>query len=213
MIWHFKFLLTTCLFFKVSSYSFSQINQNLKHQLDSISRLDLIYRNEVNLIMTNQQLQDSILFASNKTLEIYVQEIMLKQELLDESNLKWIDSIIKIYGYPGKKLVGIPTNDVTWSILQHSYDIDKHLKLIKKASKCQDISSELYAKMIDRNLMHKGRRQLYGTQFECIPNEKGDLDCKLYTIKRKSNVNKRRKKMGFSTTVEEHAKELGITKN
>jgi hypothetical protein len=64
--------------------------------------------------------------------------------------------------------------------------------------------------MYDRFLKEKGKKQLYGTQLECLPNSETKFDCKIYPVKRIHSVNKRRKKAGFKLTMEENAKQLGV---
>lgn len=197
------------MFFLPFSY-YCQISYNLKNQLDSVSKLDQLYRKELDKLFLNEQIQDSILLSINMSFVDYTKEIMTKQELIDISNLKFIDSIIEVYGYPGKKLVGVPSNEVAWSIIQHSNSIEYYLKVIKVAANNQELPFELYAKMYDRFLKQKGKKQLYGTQLECFPNTEAKIDCKIYPVKRKNGVNRRRKKAGFKLTMEENAKQLGV---
>ena len=189
--------------------SFAQIKLELKHQLDSIQQLDSEIRIEVTKVLNNQQYQDSVLGVNNSTLQDYVHVMLTRQEVFDQSNLRFVDSVISLYGYPGATLVGSPTNEVAWYIIQHSEQIEKYFELIKDAGKASEIPLFLVAKMHDRLLINQGKKQLYGTQVSCKPNSDGEVICSLHLIKNHLFVNARRRKAGFDTTVEENATLLG----
>jgi len=63
--------------------------------------------------------------------------------------------------------------------------------------------------MEDRLLMEKGRKQIYGTQ---IRGEElnGEYINFVWPIKNQKKVNKRRKAIGFNTTIEEYSKLFDI---
>jgi hypothetical protein len=127
-----------------------------------------------------------------------------------------VRAIIKQYGYPGKTLVGEPTNEAAWYIIQHSDDIKSYLPLIKTAAKRGELPFRLYAQMLDRQLMRDGKEQLYGTQamgyrpLNAATGERESLPPFVWPIKDEAKVNERRKQAGFSNTVEENAAVLGI---
>jgi hypothetical protein len=50
--------------------------------------------------------QDSTSHINGIALPDYLRSLMIKQEQYDASNLHVVDSIVKIYGYPGLSLVG-----------------------------------------------------------------------------------------------------------
>jgi hypothetical protein len=60
--------------------------------------------------------------------------------------------------------------------------------------------------MEDRILMSKGKRQIYGTQAN--NNLRPDKKMAIWPIEDPSQVNALRKKIGFTTTVEENAARL-----
>lgn len=190
--------------------SFAQINLELKYQLDSIQQLDSEIRMEVTKILNNQQYQDSVLRLNNSTLQDYVHVMLTRQEVFDQSNLRFVDSVITVHGYPGATLVGSPTNEVAWYVVQHSDQIEKHFELIKDAGKASEIPMYLVAKMQDRLLINQGKKQLYGTQASCEPNSDGEVICSLHPIKNHLFVNARRRNAGFDTTVDENAALLGV---
>lgn len=84
----------------------------------------------------------------------------------DSSDLRRIVQILRQYGYPGKSLVGTPTNEAAFYVIQHAplATIDQYLPQIKQAAEKGELPFRLYAMMLDRQLMYKGHEQVYGTQ-------------------------------------------------
>ena len=204
--------LTLCLCL-LNFCTIAQINLDLKNKLDSIQKIDQYFREEVHHVMSDQKYLDSLNRIDGFVMSEYVKDIMLKQELIDRNNINFIDSIIKIYGYPGLSLVGESTCQTAWNIIQHSYEIDNYYMLIHKASKRGEIPDSLFAKTQDRILISREKKQLYGTQADCIPNESGSFNCIIFPIRNIKKVNKRRKKAGFHETIEEYAKNNGYQLN
>lgn len=131
-------------------------------------------------------------------------------------NIQKVEAIIERYGYPGKVLVGEPTNMVAFYVIQHSSKINKYLLLFKNAAKNNDLPFPSYAMMLDRYLMEKGEEQVYGSQLMGIPKKKNipitPLNQKfvVWTIKDHKNVNKRRKEAGFKDTIEVYCSNFKI---
>lgn len=134
---------------------------------------------------------------------------------IDSLNTVRIEQIIKVYGYPGISLVGKPTNETAFYIIQHSKVIDKYLPVIKEAAEKDELRFVLYAMMLDRSLMFQDKEQVYGTQGSgmSVKNKKSGKWENLsfiWPIKDPNNVNNKRKAAGFDQTVEESAKSIGI---
>lgn len=70
----------------------------------------------------------------------------------------------------------------------------------------------LVAMMQDRLLMEQHKPQLYGTQAACYPlqSDQSKQECFIWPIENPTSVNERRKKAGFTQTVEENAKRLDV---
>ena len=81
--------------------------------------------------------------------------------------------------------------------------------MIKKAGKKNELPKTLVAMMEDRLLVQEGKEQIYGTQGSGF-NTKNGWTMIIHPIKNPEKVNKLRKKVGFTETVEENAKRLGI---
>ncbi|UOG74481.1 hypothetical protein MTX78_20465 [Hymenobacter tibetensis] len=133
----------------------------------------------------------------------------------DSVHIQRIAQLIKQYGYPGRTLVGSPTNEVALLVIQHSSRIPQYLPLIKRMADQGEVSFATYARMLDRHLMQQGKMQLYGTQ-GCgytVPSPttgKPEQVSFIWPIEDATHVNERRKKAGFDSTVEENAQRLGI---
>ena len=190
-------------------------NLRLKHELDSIYAVDQKWRS---LLFDPHQRHrpDSLaraLGVTRESLPTYIPGQMLRT---DSSNIARLRLIIKQYGYPGKTLVGEPTNEAAWYVIQHSDDINRYLPLIKKAAGNGELPFYLYAQMLDRQLMRDGKAQLYGTQamgYNVLNPATGQREAQrpfVWPIKDAAGVNERRKKAGFKTTVEQNAANLGI---
>ncbi|GER59640.1 hypothetical protein ULMA_17480 [Patiriisocius marinus] len=158
----------------------------LKKRLDSIAVLDQKYR---------KMMQDG---TEN------IDSLWRMQEVIDATNLKFVADYFDAKGYPGKSIVGEPTNTAAWYVLQHNPDqIEKYLPMIKKAGKEGEIPFRLVAMMEDRYLMGQDKPQIYGTQGSTINGDEF-----IWPIEDPENVNKRRVEAGYDQTIEEYAKLL-----
>ncbi len=198
------------LFFLATSFvadGQTKLNTTLKRQLDSVYVLDQKYRKAMTEI-SNPAKRDSIA----KSLSIPSEQLMgyfnSRQQPLDSVNLVFIEKILNQYGYPGKSLVGNPTNEAAWNVIQHSPKIAQYLSVIEKAAKSDELPFNLYAIMLDRELMKQGKEQVYGSQIMGKKMKNGQFEMFVWPIKDAETVNQRRKEAGFELTVEENAKRL-----
>jgi hypothetical protein len=197
------------LIISLQAHSQSKINVVLKRQLDSVMVLDQKYRETLTLL-TMPGKKDSVL-KSLKMKPAQANNYFWKlQGRLDSLNILFIENVFKQYGYPGKSLVGSPTNESAWNVIQHSDKISQYIPLIKNAAEHKEISYHLYAMMLDRDLMDQGKEQIYGTQGTCRQLKNGVQECFIWPIQEPKKVNARRKNAGFEMTVEDNAKRLGI---
>lgn len=126
-----------------------------------------------------------------------------------------MEAIIEQHGYPGKSLVGVPTNRSAYYVIQHSAKIEKYFPLIQKAGKEHEIPESLVAMMHDRMLMEQGKAQLYGTQIkgQLITNREKNAQewfQFLWPVANPEQVNERRKEVGLSETLEEYVTSMGL---
>lgn len=201
--------LITLLFLATSFAGVGQtkLNTTLKRQLDSVYMLDQKYRQAMTEI-SNPVKRDSIA----KVFAVPPQQLLgyfdNLQKPLDSLNIALVEKIVAQYGYPGKSLVGTPTNEAAWNVIQHSPKIAKFLPIIKKAAEDGELPFNLYAIMLDRELMKQGKEQVYGSQIMGKRMKNGQFEMFVWPIQDPQTVNERRKKAGFDLTVEENAKRL-----
>ncbi|MFW0717573.1 DUF6624 domain-containing protein [Pedobacter sp. N23S346] len=192
----------------------TKINKDLKKQLDSILVQDQVFRE----------------YTDNQTTDLRKQEIArivgCKRDYLDKNiwtlitktdsiNLIKVENIVQRYGYPGKTMVGEPTNTAVFLVIQHSPKIAKYYPLIEEAGKNKEIHLTDVAMMLDRKLTEERKPQIYGTQLEgkfITDKQTGEKRQIIYVlpIENAKAVNNRRRKVGFETTVEENARRFGI---
>ena len=102
-----------------------------------------------------------------KTRKLYLKEMKndFLQPLvycLDIVNNYLIYKIIKEYGFPNKKNIGVKTLKKFWLLVQHQ-DLD--IKLQKECLKNCNFNLKERAYLTDRVLVNEGKKQIYGTQF------------------------------------------------
>ncbi len=193
----------------------SKINQTLKKELDQILLTDQIYREYLDNSLSDER-RIEIAKLTNHTLDYLKENIFNILQKNDSLNFIRIEEIIKKYGYPGKSLVGVPTNRAAFYVIQHTpAKIAEYYPIIGEAAKKGEIPFQLSAMMLDRKLAEEGKEQIYGTQIygrTIVNKETGNEEFFNYVvpIHDEKNVNKRRKEAGFSTTVEENATKLGV---
>lgn len=194
--------------------SAQQINTKLKQQLDSIMQVDQELRKLFTSIL--QEEKEVILEKfgyTAKDLEQKGWEIVAKQDTIHIHRVK---EIISSYGYPGKSLVGTPTNKAAWYVIQHSNQLEKFFPLIQKAGEEKEIPMTLVATMEDRILMYRGEEQKYGTQLKSgVINdpETGERKWQFYfwPIRSPEKVNALREQVGFERSIEEYAESMNVT--
>ncbi|CAA9230003.1 MAG: hypothetical protein AVDCRST_MAG56-909 [uncultured Cytophagales bacterium] len=208
-------LCTACLvLLAVAARAQGVSNTALKKELDSLFAVDQQYRKFV----MNKDLggkADSLAQALNVPREQLPDYLGREMMRLDASNLQRLEQIMGQYGYPGKTLVGEPTNVAAFYIIQHSPKIKQYIPLIEAAARKGELPFYEYAKMQDRLLMQEGKEQIYGTQgrgfvTKGADGRPGPMQMFIWPIKDPKNVNQRRKEAGFTDTVEENARRLGI---
>ncbi len=193
----------------------SKINQGLKAALDSIMKSDQILREYIDSETTEVRKKEILKEIGRENDATFRNRIWLTINTQDSINLIKVEKIIASYGYPGKSLVGEPTNIAAWYVIQHTSKIAKYLPLIEKEAKRGEIPFTNFAMMQDRCLTQQGKEQIYGTQGQgkyVLNKETGKNEFFSYVspIKNPEKVNELRKKAGFTTTVEENAERMGI---
>lgn len=199
------FLLYLCLLPVLAQAQRAPAKLRLKRELDSLYRVDQVYR--AALFADNKQhLVDSLAAALHLPAADVPPRLIGLMLQTDSTNMQRVRALIRRYGYPGKTLVGTPTNEAVFYVIQHSNSIAQYLPLIKQAADQGELPFRLYAMMLDRQLMHLGKPQVYGTQGL---NYNGQPPF-IWPIEDAAHVNERRKKAGFALSVEDYAQRMHI---
>jgi hypothetical protein len=197
------------------SHAQGSIDENLKKELDGIYKSDQILREYIDSETTESrklQILNETGYSKDDFANGNVYKILNAR---DSINLVRIEGIIAKYGYPGKTLVGEPTNEAAWYVIQHSKKIADYFQIIQEAGSSNEIPFVKVAMMQDRLLMQQGKEQLYGTQvsgnyiINATTGKKEFWYC-VWPILNPNGVNEMRNDAGFSTTVEEYAKSFGL---
>lgn len=126
-------------------------------------------------------------------------------EKVDKPNSERLKEIYEKNGFPTFKTVGKEGVEAFMLILQHTPDENlrqKMLNPIEKAFKRKEISSNEYTNYVDRLLVHQGKPQIYGSNFDFK-----DGKLMMSEVKNLKNLNKIRRKAGLPT-IEEYAEIL-----
>ena len=126
---------------------------------------------------------------------------------IDADNQKKIRVILNKYGWIEQSKIGAKAAEAFFYTIQHS-DTTLMIKWFPEFKRLADIGEAdkvECAMMEDRLLMWKGKKQIYGTQASVF---RDDKKVAIWPIEDPKNVNERRKKIGFSLTVEENAVRL-----
>ena len=206
-----------CAFAELNAAAQTTTKPALKRELDSIFVVDQRYREMIMQSFTpaGAQAVAAKLGMSTQQASAFLGRSMQRN---DSSDLRRIGQIMRQYGYPGKSLVGTPTNEAAFYVIQHSplATINQYLPQIKQAAEQGELPFRLYAMMLDRQLMYQGQEQVYGTQgrgYTVKNPATGQLEQEIliWPIKDAAGVNQRRKQAGFEQTIEENAKRLNTT--
>ncbi|WP_420580408.1 hypothetical protein [Reichenbachiella sp.] len=186
-----------------------------QQELTLEEKLDLIHQNaakvnpfetyadelfKVDCSQVDQMLYD--IFEADQ--EVRMEE--LPMEATDHSNLIKVLSILKSCGLPKVNQLGSTEsmNAIAY-VLQHqrNQDISAYfLPTIQKGFETALFSPEIWARIIDRQLMFNGYKQVYGTNF---------FDGKLYELENPDEVQERRDAMGLGQSFETILDYNGLT--
>jgi hypothetical protein len=210
----FKVLLVGLLLIILSGNVFGQIqfNKKLKKELDSIYFLDQMYRKLIQMNAAKTK-TDSLVKVYQIAPEQLSDYILKQSDKTDSLNIIRIAQIIDEYGYPGKSLVGEPTNESAYYVIQHSKLIDKYLPIIKESAIKNELAFHLYAKMLDRHLMYNEKEQVYGTQIKGFiwkNPQTGSKEFKyvLWPVKDPDHLKELRERAGFTQSIDDYLSEM-----
>ena len=127
---------------------------------------------------------------------------------IDMQNKIKIALILGKYGWIEQSKIGKKAAEGIFYVVQHSdlEFVEKYFPQFKQLAEKGEADPTRCAQMEDRLLMWKGKKQIYGTQANSIL--RPDKSYAIWPIENPSGVNELRKKIGFTTTVEENATRL-----
>lgn len=175
--------------------------------------LDQLYR-VILMDPSRSHQRDSVIRARHLSADHPNEALIRLLGQADSSNVRRVRAIIARYGYPGKTLVGVPTNMAAFSVIQHSTHIPQYLPLMKQAAERGELPFVDYAKMLDRSLQNGQKEQIYGSVgqgYRVLNPATGQVEQHYFVwpIQDPAHVNERRKKAGFEETVEAFAQRIG----
>jgi hypothetical protein len=143
------------------SASFCQINDKevLIKQLDTIGKLDQMYRNQLDQIRVKFA-NDSV----KRKVELEKQFRLINTT--DSLNLITVSAIINQYGWLSADEIGENANSTLFLVIQHA-DLktqEKYLPIMRIAAKNKKLKATSLAMLEDRISMLQGRKQIYGSQ-------------------------------------------------
>lgn len=207
------------LFFLLFVFEFClgqvSIDEVLKKELDGIFKSDQILREYIDSETSESRKNEILVETGYSANDLSNGKVFMIMNKRDSINLIRIEEIIAKHGYPGKTLVGEPTNEAAWHVIQHSKKIAYYYPMIEEAGSTNELPFTRVAMMHDRLLTQEGKEQLYGTQgsgmYILSPTSgKKEFWRYIWPIQNAEFVNELRKEAGFTSTVEENAKRMGI---
>jgi hypothetical protein len=93
---------------------------------------------------------------------------------VDKANTRRLKEIVDEYGWPGTSLVGFRASRSAWLIAQHAdrdLAFQKHALELMQDMPSDEVVQRDVAYLNDRVLVAEGKKQRYGTQFECRDGE------------------------------------------
>ncbi|MEM8970351.1 MAG: DUF6624 domain-containing protein [Bacteroidota bacterium] len=141
--------------------------------------------------------------------------VKAKMRKVDSANQVGVKKILAEYGWLPQSKIGGKAAGTLFLVIQHAdlETIRKYLPLLKSAVEAGEANATSAAMMEDRVLMYEGKKQLYGSQASGRPKEDGSSEYFIWPIENPEEVNQRRAKVGFNSTVEENAARMNAIYN
>jgi len=118
---------------------------------------------------------------------------------IDDANLARLKQIVRQHGWPTAALVGSAGVGDAWILAQHAPGdfIAKALPPLRKAADRGEIAASKVALMIDRDLMDRGKPQIYGSQWQGT-----GKDMTMYRTVDPAHLDDRRAQVGLAPIAE-----------
>lgn len=125
---------------------------------------------------------------------------------LTKKHVARFEEIVAAHGWPGRSLVGFNGMSAAWTIAQHGGPdlLGRMLPLMYDAVIKRDLDESLYGTSLDRVLVQRGEKQMYGTQFDVDP---ATGKCEPKPVADPERVDERRLRAGM-TPLAEYTRDL-----
>ena len=132
---------------------------------------------------------------------------------IDSVNQVYVRHLLSTSGWPTRAQVGEQASSTIFLVVQHSSRalIAQQLPVLRKLVRQGEARKTELALMEDRLRMFSCKKQRYGTQTATWVRPDGALV--VWPIQQPARVNQYRQQIGFTTTVEQNALELGAIYN
>jgi hypothetical protein len=112
--------------------------------------------------------------------------------------------IREVGGWPGKSITSEKGSAAAWTIFQHADPevLHEFVPMMERAAKEGELSFALVATTIDRDRIHEGKRQIYGTQFDTRADK-----CEPMPLDDPEHIDDRRREAGLGP-LKEYADQL-----
>jgi hypothetical protein len=159
----------------------------------------------------DQQIRDSITAVG---LDSPAAQPLFKQmHVTDSVNQVYVRRLLATTGWPARSQVGDTAASTVYLVVQHAgrAAIAQHLPALRQRVRQSEAQATNAATMEDRLRMFSGKKQRYGTQTANWVRKDGTRV--VWPVQRPAHVNRYRRQVGFTTTVEQDAALLGAEYN
>lgn len=159
----------------------------------------------------DQQIREAIMAVGMQSDEAV--PLFKQMRGIDSVNQVHVRHLLTTSGWPARSEVGEQASRTIFLVVQHSNRtlIAQQLPALRKLVKQGEAYKTDAALMEDRLRMFLGKKQRFGTQTADWVRKDGKLV--VWPIQRPARVNRYRQELGFSTTVEQNAAQLGAIYN
>ena len=180
----------------ISTVCFCQQYDSLKKELSEIYDSDQKYR----------ILLDSLVRKGYEWQHPEIQKIIPVAARQDSVNLARVQQIIDKHGWLGTDKIGARGNETLFVVIQHadSNIITHYFPLLVKSYETGATPGKHYALMLDRILVERGQKQIFGTQIQM---QKVNNRFVPFPVEDEKRLNALRKKVGLQP-IEKYLEEI-----
>ena len=141
------------------------------------------------------------------------QPLFKQMHATDSVNQVYVRHLLATTGWPARSQVGDTAANTVYLVVQHAgrAAIAQHLPALRQRVRQGEAQATNAATMADRLRMFSGKKQRYGTQTANWVRQDGTRV--VWPVQRPAHVNRYRRQVGFTTTVEQDAALLGAQYN